>query len=119
MKGQNSTEIDESKIEGHIEKIAKTLSEQHLERAKSIIQSSGEHPRNLIRGHFLASLAQKHIAENLKKSGRTPNISFEAIYASAIGAFKRLITKCDEKNYYQAAVDNALTATGIKNLSNN
>lgn len=113
MRGQSSTELDLNKLEKYLEDLSGTISDDELAHARELINSSGTRMRRIIRGHFLASLAQKHIAENLKKSGRGQNISFEAVYASAIASFKRLITSGDEKVFYQNSVTNALTALGV------
>ncbi|UXY53568.1 DUF4435 domain-containing protein [Pseudomonas tohonis] len=113
MRGQNSAELDPAKLERYLEELSTKISSAELDHARNLINNSGIHIRRVIRGHFLASLAQKHIAENLKQSGRGQNISFEAVYASAMSSFKRLITSSDEKTFYQTSVTNALAALGI------
>jgi hypothetical protein len=117
MRGQNSAELDSAKLERYLEELSTKISSVELDYARNLINNSGIHMRRVIRGHFLASLAQKHIAENLKQSGRGQNISFEAVYASAISSFKRLITSGDEKTFYQNSVTNALAALGISSLA--
>lgn len=110
MVSAKSPDFDLQKLQAHVAKVAKLFSEEELSEAGKKIAESNVSTRNLIRGHFLESLVQKYVSKNAGASNAKKSVSFDALYASAVGCLKSSIRRRPESEFYQQAVNEAIGA---------
>jgi len=110
MVSEKSTDFDLQKLQSHVAKVGKLFSEEELAAAAKKIAESNVSTRNLIRGHFLESLVQKYVSKNAGASSAKKSVSFDALYASAVGSLKSSIKHRPETEFYQQAVNEAVGA---------
>lgn len=109
MKDNNSIEVDAEKLQSYLGRIKRHFSAEELAESADILDRHGYDLCDIVRGHFLASLAHRFVSKSHAGLDRKRNISFDALYSNALLCFKGVL-KEDRLEYYQSSVANALGA---------
>ncbi|WP_082075450.1 DUF4435 domain-containing protein [Pseudomonas sp. 2(2015)] len=108
MDGEKSIFIDAKKLESKISEMEGKMNQQELAYAQSLIDGHGVNYSFHMKGHFLASAAQKYLSAKLKDHGRGNSISFESMYSSAIEFVRGNFKKLPGADYYSSQIKSAM-----------
>lgn len=104
MQGERSIFVDPNKLESKLLEMEKKMSPQQLAYAESLINQHGLDYSCYMKGHFLASAAQKYLSAKLKEHGRGNSISFESMYSSAIEFVRGNFKKISGAEHYESQI---------------
>lgn len=111
MSSKDSPEIHQEKVNEFINTIKKSITKKEVEDAANALKNSKLDINLFVRGHFLQSAVHKYLTDRMKKAGRKPNASFDAIYSSALPSFAKLLkTEKEESAHYSQSVNLAIAA---------
>lgn len=110
MESAKSFDIDQAKLDLHIFELEKKLTNVEIDYAHELIAQHGIDFGLHLKGHFLASAAQKYLSGNIKAHGKGNSVPFDAMYASAIEFMRGNFAKVPGAEFYRSQINYAMEA---------
>ena len=108
MESEKSSLLDQKKLDAKISEIKSKMGVEEIEYAQNLINTHGVDFHFHLKGHFLASAAQKYLSTNVKEFGKGNSVSFEAMYAAAIEYIRGNFPHIPGADFYRAQIECAM-----------